>query len=261
MSAISPSSAPSNDIGRPSTNRNSNQRRTPATHAFLIANACVNNGQCSWYYQSPLFTTVYMKPIYQDCAVFMATPRFCAAEMIANNNDRTFSLLPILADDSNAIPDYCNIEYWESHLYNTKQSGITWEGLYEGITVRYPRAKVKPFTKRALSTCPAPYTIASQDRILSYRRHPSLHQHVPGDLHGYGDFDQSFHDRMWSFRNQSSTKYYRVVGTDIRFALGVIVLSVVIILAYFRRSTTPWWCLYLEQPRMFGSGAANEEPE
>lgn len=73
--------------------------------------------------------------------------------------------------------------------------------------------------------------VLDQDIILCHRRHPSLHQHVPGDFLRYGDFDHFFLERMLSILNGcSSTKsQHQVDEIDTSIALGAVLLSIPLI--------------------------------
>lgn len=80
-----------------------------------------------------MLTTVYMDPSYHECHIkdFMeGVPRFCAAELKVDKSKRSVSLLPVNllptpVDELIATFGQCNIEYWESYLYNIKQVGIS----------------------------------------------------------------------------------------------------------------------------------------
>lgn len=176
-----------------------------------------------------MLKSVYMKLIYQHCyleGLLAATPRLCAAELKINKSDRTFPLLPVPADTSNMPSEYCKIECWKLYLYNTKKLGIEWDDLTEGMTIRHWPPRTNSLAKRGFSTCHAPYSIFVQDIILHHRRHPCLHQRVPGDFHRYSDFDRFFLERMLSILNGcSSTKSQHQIGEiDTSIALGAVLL-------------------------------------
>lgn len=86
-----------------------------------------------------MLNTVYMDPNYSEYHVEIfrgMAPRFCAAELITDANEQSFTLLPIPAGRSRAIVEYCKIEYWELYLSSIKRWGISWENLQEGMTIR-----------------------------------------------------------------------------------------------------------------------------
>lgn len=242
MPAFSSSTHSRSDTGSPPANGEPYRRRQP-TSRHPTPTARTNNRRCPWYYRSPILNTVYMKPIYTHCypeGFLGGTPRFCAAELSINTSNQTFSLLPIPADASNATAEYCKIEFWESHLYKTKQSGIRWEQLNEGISIRYWVPEVNPLTRRPAAMCPAPYLAVVGNIEFSYRRHPGLYLHVPGDFHGYGDFDRSFHERTWSVLDRSSTTYYKVGKANTSVALTVILVSIFLIATYLQKHIRYW---------------------
>lgn len=196
-----------------------------------------------WYYQSPTLNTVYMKPLYhfhRQRFITGATPALCAAALEVDIFQSSFSLLPIPADETATTSEYCKIEYWESYLYNTKQSGITWENLHQGMSVRPRNSRANPL-KSALvpPACPAPYSIIWQGVNYHYRRHSSLEQHLPGNFHGYGDFDRSFRDRTRPFLDvpYSIPVQRSIDATGVKFALVVVLLSFILIAAHIRKHT------------------------
>lgn len=206
-----------------------------------------------WYHQSPMLSTIYMDPNYRQCGIkdpLGATPRFCTAQLEVDKSRQSFSLLPVpllpdLMDELIATFGQCRIEYWESYLYNTKRMGISWEHLHEGMTKCHRPPRANPLTSAPSLVCPAPYSITSQGESFYYRRHQSLKQHPPGDLHGYGNFKRSFQesqDRMGSFRDDPFPIPTRrsLNSTGAEFAFVVISLSIILIAAYLQKLIRSW---------------------
>lgn len=186
-----------------------------------------------------------MRPLYHHRrleGLIGATPAICAAALEVDINQFFFSLLPIPADETSTISEYCKIEYWESYLYNTKRSGIAWENLYQGVTVRPRNSRANPLTSALVPVCPAPYSIIWQAGKYHYRRHPSLKQHPPGNFHGYGDFDRTFRDHTRSFLDSPYSIPVRrsIDTTGVKVALVVVLLSFILIAAYVRKHIRSW---------------------